>query len=96
MRDHEFWKVRFLNQPIPVLAPGQVLRTFADSGTLREESQPLKGSGKGTVEYYSKSRKKITEQFHLDMDFLRGSERMTSEGLDDISKTLKDIKKRMK
>lgn len=96
MRGYEFWKVRFLNQTIPVLAPGQMLRTFADAGALREECQPLRGSGRGTIEYYSKSKEKIAEQFHIDMDFLRGSERMTSEGLDDISKTLKDIKKRMK
>lgn len=96
MRGYEFWKVRFLNQTIPVLAPGQTLRTFADAGVLREESQPLRGSGSGAVEYYSRSGKQITEQFHIDMDFLRGSERMTSEGLDDISKTLKDMKTRMK
>ena len=96
MIGHEFWKAKFLSQEIPVLAPGQTIHTFADAASLREEQKPLAGTGSGTLEYFSKTDEKYSEKFHIDIDLLRGTSRIVREGVHDISKTLKDIKKDMK
>lgn len=96
IKEMAFWESSLFKNNLPILGPGQEIRILADTSARREESGPLKDTGKIQVSYSSINGTRFGDELSLDMGFLRGALRMDVYSLHDVGATLKSIDQTLK
>lgn len=85
-----------LNDGIPTLAPGKVLRTFFD-GFIQRKDSGLPDRYEATVSYRDESgRRQFSEALSLDLAIYKSFTYLVRHDIHDIHKVLKEMQKEMK
>lgn len=93
---YELAKVKMLNEPIAMIAPGQELRTHYDSQGERQGRDDLPTSHRVALRYRNTSGHKYDETSVLDLDALRGTLYGDVKTIHHVGKSLADIAKTLK
>jgi hypothetical protein len=88
---HEVAKAKMLNEPIAMIAPGQVLRAYYDSHIERNGVKGLPEEHAVSLNYRDSSKRKYKESAALDIEAMKGTMQANVQTVHDISKTLKSI-----
>ncbi|MFB9164111.1 hypothetical protein [Arthrobacter psychrochitiniphilus] len=93
---HEIAKIKMLNEPVSMIAPGQEMRTFYDSRIERNGVDGLPSEHKVSLSYFDSSQRKYTDVSTLDIEALQGIMYASTKTLHDIGKSLDEIQKTLK
>lgn len=93
---YELAKLKMLNQPVAVIAPGQELRTHYDSHGERQGRDDLPSSHRVTLRYRDTSGHEYVESAVLDIDALQGTLYGDVKTVHHVGKSLAEIAKTLK
>jgi hypothetical protein len=88
-------KIKMLNEPVAMIAPGQEMRAFYDSHVDRH-GRDLPTSHTVSLTYQDSSRHSYTETAVLDIDAMKGTMFADVKTLHDLGKSLAEIQKTLK
>jgi hypothetical protein len=89
-------KIKMLNEPVAMIAPGQEMRAFYDSHVDRHGRDDLPTSHTVSLTYQDSSRHSYTETAVLDIDAMKGTMFADVKTLHDLGKSLAEIQKTLK
>jgi hypothetical protein len=92
----ELAKIRMLNEPIAMIAPGQEFRTFYDSHIQRKNREDLPSVHHVALRYKDTSGHQYRETAVLDLDAMKGALFTSVKTIHDIGKSLAEIEKVLK
>ena len=92
----EIAKMRMLNEPIAMIAPGQELRTYYDSHRERAGVEGLPTAHEVALVYRDSSGHRYEETSVLDLDAMRGGEFIDEKTTHHVAKRLGEITKLLK
>lgn len=92
----EIAKVKMLNEPVAMVAPGQEMRAFYDSHLERAGVEGLPSVHHVTLAYTDSSGHQFTEESVLDLDAMRGTMFTDEKTIHHVAKSLDEIKKVLK
>ena len=88
---HEITKIKMLNEPIAMIAPGQELRTFYDSHIDRHGAENVPSVHQVSLTYKDSNGECYTEPSVVDIDALEGTMHPRVKTVHDIGKTLEKM-----
>ncbi len=88
---HEITKIKMLNEPIAMIAPGQELRTFYDSHIDRHGASDVPSVHQVLLTYEDSNGEHYTEPSVVDIDALEGTMHPRVKTVHDIGKTLEKM-----
>lgn len=91
-RGHELSKVKMLNEPVAMIAPGQELRTFYDSHRDRDGRSELPTAHRVSLRYQDSSGHEYEEVSVVDLEAAKGTMYAEVKTLHDIGKSLAEIR----
>ncbi|MFT9774384.1 hypothetical protein ACMZ29_17230 [Brevibacterium casei] len=86
----ELAKARLFNEPLPLLPPGRVIRTFFDSAIDRKDSN-LPSEYNVQVTYENTSGERWKEDSVLDLDILEGAMFVETYGMHHLAKAVREL-----
>jgi hypothetical protein len=89
-------KIKMLNEPVAMIAPGQEMRAFYDSHVDRHGRDDLPTSHTVSLTYQDSSRHSYTETAVLDIDAMKGTMFADVKTLHDLGRSLAEIQKTLK
>lgn len=92
----EIAKVKMLNEPIRMLAPGQEMRAFYDSHVERAQVEGLPSGHQVFLEYRDSSEHPYREDSVLDLEAMRGAMFTDEKTIYHVAERLEEIKKVLK
>lgn len=92
----EIAKVKMLNEPIKMLAPGQEMRAFYDSHIERANAEGLPSDHHVFLEYCDSSEHPYAEDSVLDLEAMRGAMFAEENTVHHVAKRLEEIKNVLK
>jgi hypothetical protein len=92
----ELAKLKMLNEPVAMIAPGQELRTHYDSHIERHNRDDLPSVHHVSLRYKDTSRREYNETAVLDLDAMKGVLYTSVKTLHDVGKSLAEIQKILK
>lgn len=90
----ELAKARLFNEPLPLLPPGRVIRTFFDSAIDRKDSD-LPTEYSVQVTYENSAGETWDEESVLDLDTLKGAMFVTTYGMHHLAKAVREMSKHL-
>lgn len=92
----EIAKVKMLNEPVAMIAPGQEMRAFYDSHAERVDAKNVPTVHRVFLEYVDSSGHPYTEESVLDLDAMRGAMYTEEKTVHHVAKRLEEITKVLK
>lgn len=92
----EIAKVKMLNEPVAMIAPGQEMRAFYDSHAERVDAKNVPTVHQVFLEYFDSSGHPYKEESVLDLDAMRGAMYTEEKTIHHVAQRLDDIKKVLK
>lgn len=93
---HEIAKIKMLNEPVSMIAPGQEMRTFYDSRIERNGVDRLPSWHRVSLSYFDSSQRRYVDVSMLDVEALEGIMYTSTKTLHDVGKSLDEIQKTLK
>lgn len=90
---HEMSKVKMLNQPVAMIAPGQEMRAYYDSHIERRGKDDVPSSHQVSLRYQDSSGHKYDEGSVVDLEAMKGASWTEVKTLHDVGKSLAEIQK---
>lgn len=95
-KGHEMSKAKMLNQPVPMIAPGQEMRAFYDSHSERHGRDDMPSSHQVSLRYQDSSGHTYEEGSVVDLEAMQGATWTQVKTLHDVGKSLAEIQKILK
>lgn len=88
---HEIGKIKMLNEPVALIAPGQEMRAFYDDHTERVGREDLPSSHRVLLAYRDSTGHKFSESGVLDLEAMKGAMFTSVRTVHDLGKSLEKM-----
>lgn len=88
---HEIGKIKMLNEPVALIAPGQEMRVFYDDHSERMGREDLPSSHQVSLTYRDSSGHEYSESSVLDIEAMKGAMFTSVRTIHDIGKSLEKM-----